>query len=261
MMDQQQAIAAVDLGYAEFYRVMVRRGARGGIVIDKDGMMLVAGASTIVRAAMRTDERLPGREFLARIETFFRDRGMDHNIITRLPFDEDISELLAEAGCEPEYVESAMWLQRKPDPAKKLKDAGIREVKDTAGASDFGRAASLAFGESGIADGVVTSGRSVIAPHIRAFVGYLDDEPVATAMVLLHAGAAGVFWAGTVEEARHHGFGEAMVRTAASAGFDMGARFVWIGATRLGMPIYHKVGFTELGVDYLEYRFPVPNGR
>ena len=55
--------------------------------------------------------------------------------------------------------------------------------------------------------------------------------------------------------------GRAMVRTAAGAGFDMGARFVWIGATRLGIPIYHKVGFTELGVEYLEYRFPVPNGR
>lgn len=259
-MDKDLALAVVDLGYAEFYREMIRRGS-GGMSIDKDGMMLAAGSSRVARAAMRTDPRLPGREFLSRIETFFRGRELDHNIITRLPIDEDIAELLGDAGCEPEYYESVMWLQRKPDAPKKLKPGEIREVRDSLGASAFAKVASKAFGESGISEGVVTGERSLIAPHIRAFVCYLGDEPVSTAMTQLHAGAAGVFWVGTIEDARHHGFGEAMVRTAAVAGFDMGARFAWSGSTRMGMPIYHKIGFTELGVDYLEYRMPAPNGR
>lgn len=256
-MEREEALAAVDLGYAELYREMLRRGAPG-IVIDKDGMMLVAGANRLVRAAMRTDPRMPAREFLSRIETFFRDRQMDHHIVTRQPQDADIDAMLEEAGWEPDYIESAMWLQHKPEAAKAPPHGSIKEVRDGKGAADFTKAVVAAFGEPGIAEAIITGPRSLIAPHIRAFVGYLDKEPVATAITMAHATAAGVFWVGTAQKARRHGFGEAMTRTAARAGFDLGARFAWLGSTRMGVPIYHQIGFVELGVDYLEYRFPTP---
>lgn len=257
-MDKAEMVAALDLGYVELYREMLRRGAPG-ISVDKDGMMLVAGANRLVRAAMRTDPALPAREFLGRIETFFRERHADHHIVTRAPQDTDIDDLLQGAGFEPEYVESVMCLQRKPETPRVPAHGSIKEVCDARGAKDFANTASIAFGEPGIAEAVITGPRSVIAPHIRAFVGYLNGEPVATALAMLHAGAAGVFWVGTVDEARHHGFGAALVRSAACAGFDMGARFAWVGSTRMGMPVYHDVGFTELDVDYREFRFPPPN--
>ena len=257
-MDKAEMFAAMDLGYVELYREMLRRGAPG-ICVDKDGMMIVAGADRMVRAAMRTDPTLPAREFLGRIETFFRERHADHHIVTRTPQDADIDELLQDAGFEPEYVESVMCLQRRPEAAHAPTHGSIKEVNDARGAKDFAITASTAFGEPGIAEAIITGPRSVIAPHIRAFVGYLNGEPVATALAMVHAGAGGVFWVGTVDEARHHGFGSALVRKAASAGFDMGARFVWLGSTRMGMPVYHEVGFTEIDVDYLEYRFPAPN--
>ena len=171
----------------------------------------------------------------------------------------DIDDLLQGAGFEPEYIESVMCMQRKPDAQHVPSHGSIKEVRDVRAAKDFALTASSAFGEPGIAESIITGPRSLIAPHIRAFVGYLNGEPVATALAMLNAGAAGVFWVGTVDEARHHGFGSALVRTAAAAGFEMGARFVWLGSTRMGMPVYHEVGFTELGVDYLEYRFPAPN--
>jgi GNAT superfamily N-acetyltransferase len=254
-MEKEEILAVLDLGYVELYREMLRRGGPG-ICVDKDGMMLVAGVNLTVRAAMRTDPTLPAREFLGRIETFFLERKMDHHIVTRAPQDSDIDDLLRDAGFEPDYVESVMCLQRKPEAAQVPAHGSVKEVRDARGAKDFATAVCAAFGEPGIADAVITGPRSVIAPHIRAFVGYLNGEPVATALAMLHAGAAGVFWVGTVDEARHHGFGSALVRTAACAAFDMGARFVWLGSTRMGMPVYHEVGFTELGVDYLEYRFP-----
>ena len=254
-MDKEGMLATVDLGYVELYREMLRRGGPG-ICVDKDGMMLVAGVNLTVRAAMRTDPTLPAREFLGRIETFFLERKMDHHIVTRTPHDADIDDLLRDAGFEPDYVESVMCLQRKPEAAQVPTHGSVKEVRDARGAKDFATAVCAAFGEPGIADAVITGPQSVVAPHIRAFVGSLSDEPVATALTMLHAGAAGVFWVGTVDGARHHGFGSALVRTAARAAFDMGARFVWVGSTRMGMPVYHEAGFTELGVDYQEYRFP-----
>jgi hypothetical protein len=256
-MDRATMLEAVDLGYVEMYREMVRRGAPG-IVIDKDGMMLVAGADVMVRVAMRTDPRLSGQEFLERIETFFREHKMDHHIITRMPQDEDIVELLAEAGMEPDDAEPVLWLDRAPAKAKTPSHAVIKEVRDDVGVAGFAAAVSDAFGEPGIAGSVITGTRSLVAPHLRAFVGSLEGEPVATALVVEHAGTAGIFWVGTVDRARHHGFGEAMVRTAAVAGFEMGARFVWAVGTRFGLPVYHKVGFTAADVEYLDYRFPAP---
>jgi hypothetical protein len=135
----------------------------------------------------------------------------------------------------------------------------VREVADGKGVADFALAAAESFGEPAVAEAIITRTRSLVAPHLRAFVGYLSDEPVATALAMNHAGAAGVFWVGTVDRARHHGFGETLTRTAVRAGFEMGAGFAWVVGTRMGLPIYHKVGFREADVEYLDYRLPAPD--
>ena len=93
-------------------------------------------------------------------------------------------------------------------------------------------------------------------PHIAAFVAYLDAEPVACAMTLVSHRVAGVFYVATVEHARRRGLGDALTRTAARAGFDMGADLAWLGASEMGAGLYRRIGFEELGSTLVELESP-----
>jgi ribosomal protein S18 acetylase RimI-like enzyme len=98
--------------------------------------------------------------------------------------------------------------------------------------------------------------RTILAPHIAAFVAYLDDAPVSCGMTLVSHSAAGVFYVATVERARRRGLGDALTRIAARAGFELGARAAWLGASEMGADLYRRIGFTELGTTIVEYESP-----
>ncbi len=86
--------------------------------------------------------------------------------------------------------------------------------------------------------------QTIVAPHVAAFVAYLEAEPVACAMTLVSHRVAGVFYVATVERARRRGLGDALTRMAARAGFAMGAG------------LYRRIGFQELGSTLLELESP-----
>jgi len=75
-------------------------------------------------------------------------------------------------------------------------------------------------------------------------------------MTLVSHGVAGVFYVGTVEHARRRGLGDALTRIAARAGFAMGARAAWLGASEMGAELYRRIGFSELGTSIVEYESP-----
>src|SRR4029450_578029 len=52
----------------------------------------------------------------------------------------------------------------------------------------------------------------ILAPHIPAFVPYVDGAPVSCAMTLVSHGVAGVFYVATVESARRRGPADARRR-------------------------------------------------
>ena len=83
-------------------------------------------------------------------------------------------------------------------------------------------------------------------PNLRCFVGYLDGVAVATSARFLSDGVVGIYGVATVSEARGRGFGSSMtlaaLRDGQSLGYDVGVLI----ATRLGEPVYRRLGFQEL---------------
>ena len=65
-------------------------------------------------------------------------------------------------------------------------------------------------------------------------------------MCLLSHGVAGIYWVGTLPEARGRGIAEACTRAATNAGFAAGASFAALQASVMGEPIYRRMGYREV---------------
>jgi ribosomal protein S18 acetylase RimI-like enzyme len=87
------------------------------------------------------------------------------------------------------------------------------------------------------------------------FVGYLHGDPVATVSLVTAGGTAGIYNVTTVEAARGRGIGAAMTVAAARHGAARGFDLATLQASRMGRPVYERLGF-EFVCDLHPYREP-----
>jgi len=79
----------------------------------------------------------------------------------------------------------------------------------------------------------------------RWLLGLLDGKPVATGALLIHKGVAGIYAVATMEEARGRGIGTAVTRELLLAAKDSGCDFAVLQASKMGLPVYEKLGFRD----------------
>jgi ribosomal protein S18 acetylase RimI-like enzyme len=88
--------------------------------------------------------------------------------------------------------------------------------------------------------------------RFESYVGYVDEEPVSTAAIVMGGGALGVYNVATVPGHRRCGYGEAVMRHAlADAETRHGAGRVLLQSTPAGYKLYQRMGFrtvTKVGV-------------
>jgi GNAT superfamily N-acetyltransferase len=92
----------------------------------------------------------------------------------------------------------------------------------------------------------------------RYYIGYLNEQPVACALLFLGAGVAGLYNIGTVPEVRRQGIGTAITLTPLLAARALGYRIGTLHASLRGQGIYRQLGFKEycsLGRYILELRY------
>jgi ribosomal protein S18 acetylase RimI-like enzyme len=240
----------------ELWREMVRWS--GGVVHEQDGLLFVAGPSSYLRVAIRMADGVDGSAALRRCAEFFSGFEDGHIVLIREPDDADLAQAALAAGYTPAWTERPMALDAPPGRAPLTADVDVRAVSTPEQVLDYGSVVAQANDDPGEREraGLLFHDRTILAPHIAAFVAYLDGVPVSCAMTLVSHGVAGVFYVATVESARRRGLGDALTRVAARAGFELGARAAWLGASEMGADLYRRIGFSDLGTTIVEYESP-----
>jgi ribosomal protein S18 acetylase RimI-like enzyme len=247
---------SVTLNEQELWRDMVRWS--GGLVHEQDGLLFVAGPSSYLRVAIRLDGRVNGAAAVRRAGEFFAASEGDHIMLVREPADADLAKAGLAAEYTPAWTERPMALHDPPEPAPLAADIDVRVVSKSEEVLAYGRVVADANDDPGEHEraGLLFHDETILAPHIAAFVAYIDDAPVSCAMTLVSHGVAGVFYVATVEHARRRGLGDALTRMATRAGFALGARAAWLGASEMGAELYRRIGFSDLGTSIVEYESP-----
>jgi ribosomal protein S18 acetylase RimI-like enzyme len=241
------------LGHLNFLEILreAARWTQDGVIHEADGMLCVAGERdfpVMVNGAARTDDRADADVCIKRAGEFFAARNRGFTVFVRdTGADDDLRAAAESAGLKDLFSSPEMIcperLGDRPPPA----GAELRRVVDAKGVADLAEVNAQAFTVYGMPADVVRDGftrpLAVLQPHIAAFVAYVDGEPVSAAMTCVSHGIAGVYWVGTVEAARGKGIGEACTRAATNAGFDLGGRAQSLQASRMGEPIYRRMGY------------------
>ena len=152
-------------------------------------------------------------------------------------------------------------LQILPDALPLPPEVTIEEVADKRALQYWVQALSLGFGLSVEVVNVFARASDMLgygegAP-IRNFVAYRNGEPVGTSSLYLGAGVAGIYCVGVLPEARQQGIGAAITAGPLLIARDLGYRIGTLQASKMGEPVYRRLGFQEHG-RYAMYGWPNP---
>lgn len=122
----------------------------------------------------------------------------------------------------------------------------IRQAKDPADLKQWSHVCGEGFGMPGFAaEGFYDLMTYVDPLMFRAYLGWLNDKPVATSLIIRAAGAAGIYNVTTLPEARRKGIGAMMtavpLREAGAEGYGLGILY----ASEMGAGVYRSLGFKE----------------
>lgn len=146
--------------------------------------------------------------------------------------------------CDPAKVEppTAGELELLPEPSF----AQVAEINDRAyGYSD--QPFTRALGQ-------------VPSDGVHLYVASVDGEPAACLVAEDHHGTdCGIYWVATLSEARGRGLAGALMRQALVDASERGCRTSTLQATKLGQPVYERVGYRSIGtLEMWERRKPAP---
>lgn len=222
-----------------------------------DGWFFGAGSNshpTISNAAFRADDDLDSGEFLARANDFFAARRRAFSVWIRgdQAEDQDLAAAAGAAGLELVYAMPEMVLEAQVEEPALPPGAELREMTSPAQGVEYWQIAAASYTSLGFPPEVFagyTNHAGLLAENVAAFIAYLDGEPVSIAMTIVNHGVAGIYWVGSLEQARGKGLGHAVTAAATNAGFELGADLASLQASPMGKPIYEAMGY-ETVYDY-----------
>jgi GNAT superfamily N-acetyltransferase len=236
----------------------------GASVENEDGWMFGAGSArhpAISNAAFRIDDGMDAEAFLARAKGFFAERKRGFSVWGRVnqPEDRDLIAAAEASGLQPVHEMPEMVLAERVNERPLPEGVELRRLSTRGDAEDYWRVAAAAYASNGFPPEVFEfydDHTGLLADNVAAFLAYVDGRPASIAMTIVSHGVAGIYWVGSVEEARGKGLGRALTTAATNAGFDLGAEIASLQASPMGKPIYEAMGYKTI----LSYRLLMSKG-
>lgn len=228
----------------------------GGELQELGDLLLVAGVDPFPvgynNAAMCLAAESPTEpsRLIRAADGFFTQRGRGYTLWTREHLDTGLAKEAEAAGLNPLPSMPGMLLEAPIGEQKAPAGARIELLSDPAQISDFAEVSARAYAAMGLpaelCQRMFSMPARVLQPHVLIALAYRGDAPVAAAMAILSHGIAGIYWVGTVPEARKSGLGEACTRVVGDTAFERGAACAILQASEQGEPIYRRMGYREI---------------
>lgn len=229
--------------YFEFFRAMARLSP-DGLIEESDGLLLARSGPQLPFnnfAAPTSAPRDPAA-LLERARCFFATSGVTWMLSTT---DETValSHVARAAGMQPGQ-EPGMLLAPIAGIPPVAPGLSIEVVSNVTTLRVYNDTMTSGFGSGPWAQHELLDSRALIdAIGITNYLGRVDGEPVATALLFSCHRIAGLFNISTAPAYRGRGFGAAMTWRAAADGAADGCLGAYLQASEMGAPVYARLGF------------------
>jgi GNAT superfamily N-acetyltransferase len=143
----------------------------------------------------------------------------------------------------------AIDLQAMNESEPMPKDLEIIEVKENKILKAWCRVTCVGFGIPEHAEPVLVKlikTEKKYKQPIKLYLGVLNGQPVSTSMYFLGEGVVGIYFVATLPEARRKGAAFAVTQKALKDGRALGYRVGILQASKMGQPVYTRMGFKEV---------------
>ena len=156
----------------------------------------------------------------------------------------DLPELLVAAGWREEHLTPAMVvdLDRLVAPAI---PPGL-EVREVRSAADLAAWHELIAIGSSLDRNVAKLMNPPLDGPMTLFTAFLEDQPVGTSGLFLHAGVPGIYCVSVLPEFRKRGIGAAVTSIPLQSARAKGYRMATLQASSMGHPVYKRLGFEDV---------------
>jgi ribosomal protein S18 acetylase RimI-like enzyme len=217
-------------------------------LIERDGVIAAISPAVAARSVFNsvayTDPDAFANHY-AEIAAAYADAGCAWTVWVR-PDDAATAAMLDRAGhsldAQPRAMGAELATVGEPDlDAIEWDDQG--SLEEALAIND------LAYG---YAEGTWRAGISALPDPCFIYVARLEGEPASTVLTTDHPGMGGSFdcsvWCvGTLEAARGRGLAGALMRRAMFDARERGCATTTLQATKLGRPVYERVGYRDFG--------------
>lgn len=227
-------------------------------VVELDGVLATVTPAVPDRSLpnsvlYRSEERLIAA--LPELAAAYERAGVRAWTVWTPGFHERARGALAEAGhvldANPEAMILDLDLAEPPRP-------GDPEPDPEPSAHDLGAINDRAYG---LTDTFVKMmGDGALDPR-HAYIARVDGAPAASVATTHHGGDCAIWWVAVTPEARGRGLSSALMRRALADGRAAGCEVSTLQATKMGRPVYERLGYRGLGpIEMWERRKPAPAG-
>jgi GNAT superfamily N-acetyltransferase len=187
------------------------------------------------------------RENLSAIENHFKWRGRPYSVMcldALVPFS---ARLFARFNFTEYDSMPAMWLDGMPrEGLRGSSDLWVSRVATPGPLATFRNILSHVFHLSMSEVNLVLGERTLQVNHVRHYLGWIENTPVATATLVLSGRVAGIWNVGTLPEYRRQGVAAAIVRHILSDARSLGFQASMLLASNDGLPLYERLGYQTL---------------
>ena len=224
---------------------LVAKGSGGSVWADGGTVAAIVPAApqrSVFNSVFYEDgERLLSS--LDRVASAYDEAGVRAWTVWVPEADERTAAGLAEAGHQLDAKPTAMAMEisalRAPEPD------GTIEFRDELDMVELARLNEIAYGWPSGDFGAVAEAN---IPNTHVHFASLDGETVGCVLTWDDRDDAQVAWVATLPEARGRGVSTQLMARAIAAAGERGQLTTSLVATKLGRPVYEKVGFRDFGV-------------